>query len=215
MSSRATLTTLAAIAMAMVLPVAASAAGCPLDSFGVHKLRTCEDSGCNLGALPAEIAAIKRGLYSEYIGLFINDGIGERIGVDLDAGETVFVERYSGPRVKNAPHVAQPTPQLSRRESLLKGKRVIDISRRAPLARETAEDIVCAANAAWTDKTVPPAGGFSDLAVGVVLVDGATRRVEGGVIAMTPAAQALYDRLQALIGRSPPVSVPLPSFEKK
>jgi hypothetical protein len=210
MISRSTRTMLVTIAIAAVLPVAASAAGCPLDSFGARKLHTCGDDRCGSFTPPPEIAAIKRGLYGEMVGLFINDGLAEWIGVDLDAGEIVRVERYAGPHLGGAPRAATPSAQLSRRETGQGRHRVIDIIRRAPLARDTAEDIVCAANAVWTDDDRPPMSSISDMHLGVVLVDGAARRAEGGPAGMTAAVRALHYRLEALKGRPAPVEVPLP-----
>ena len=210
MISRATLTTLAAAGLVMLLPVAASATNCPLDSFGARKVGTCRDASCLFFTPPPEIAAIKRGVYSQFVGIFINDGLAEWIGVDLDAGEIVRVERYAGPRLGDAPQVAQASPQLSRRETNVNGKRRIDIIGRAPLPRETAEDMVCAANAVWIDEAHPPGGSSSDVDEGVVLVDGATLRAEGGPSGMTKAVKALYDRLGALRERLPRVEVPVP-----
>ena len=196
--SRAALMTVAAAAVATVLPLAAAGAGCPLDSFGARKLGTCPDASCRSSGAPPEIAAIKRGFYNEMVGLFINDGLAEWTGVDLDAGDIVNVRRYAGPRVDGAPSVEQSSARLNRRETRPDGKPIIDIIRREPLAREAMEEIVCAANDAWADAGRPPMSSISDMHLGIVLVDGGTRRTDGGPFGMRDAARALQARLDAL-----------------
>lgn len=199
MTSRALLMMLVATGATMLVSMASAGAGCPLDAFGVRKVNTCSSGKCTTFEPPPEIAAIKRGLYGEMVGLFINDGLAEWIGVDLDTGEIVRVERYAGPHLGRAPRIATPSAQLSQRVTGQGRSRMVDTIRRAPLARDTAEDIVCAANDMWADAGPPPmSGGVTDMHLAVVLVDGTTRKSDGGPLGMAAAARAVHERLEAL-----------------
>src|SRR5262245_60201782 len=148
--------TFAAACAAMLLPTAAGAA-CPLDSFAVRKVDVCGSGKCTSFTPPVEIEAIARGVYAETIGLFINDGFAEWVGVDLDKSEIVEVQRFAGRELGAAPR-AGSDPNVTRRETRDGDRHTIDIVRRAPLAADAAGDIVCGANAVWAAPPVivPP-----------------------------------------------------------
>ncbi len=48
----------------------------------------------SLESPPPEIARIKRGYVSSFVGAFINDGLESWFGVDLDRMEAVSVQRH-------------------------------------------------------------------------------------------------------------------------
>ena len=185
----------AAACVAILLPVAADAA-CSPDTFGAQKRAVCGSEKCPYFTPPEEIAAIARGLFSESIGLFINDGFAGWIGIDLDKNEIVDVQRYAGSKLGQAPRADALDPKVVRRETQEGDRHWIDIVRRVPLAAGTAGDLVCAANAVWAE---PPAAALrpviTDMHLGVVLVDRGTRKTAGGPGGMSEAAEALHKRL--------------------
>src|SRR5262245_38047276 len=101
---------------AILLPAAADAA-CSPDTFGAQKRAVCGSEKCPFFTPPAEIATIARGLFSESIGLFINDGYAGWIGIDLDARKIVDVQRYAGAKLGEAPRADRLDPKVVRRET--------------------------------------------------------------------------------------------------
>jgi len=191
-----------------MLPGAAGAV-CPLDTFGAQKIDICRSEKCSYFTPPAEIAAIARGAYSEMIGLFINDGLAEWIGVDLDKNEIVQVQRYAGRQLGAAPRASGKN--ITRRETREGDRRWIDVTRRTPLASDAAGDIVCSANTVWAEPPGPPRVSITDMHQGVVLVDRGTRKAVGGPGGMSDTARVLHAQLERLTGRAPPAIVPIPS----
>jgi hypothetical protein len=200
--------TLAAACAAILLPAAADAA-CSPDTFGAQKRAVCGSEKCPFFTPPAEIAAIARGLFSERIGLFINDGYAGWVGVDLDKGEIVDVQRFAGSKLGEAPRANALDPKAVRRETKEDGRHWIDILRRAPLVSAAAGDIVCGANTVWAEQAgivLRPV--ITDMHSGVVLIDRETRKAVGGPGGMSEAADALHAQLQRLVRGAPAVIVP-------
>jgi len=196
--------TLAAACAAVLLPAAADAA-CPLDSFADRKVDVCGSGKCTSFTPPVEIEAITRGVYGETIGLFINDGYAEWVGIDLDKSEIVEVQRYAGRELGAAPR-ASSDPNVTRRETRDGDRHWIDVVRRAPLAADAAGDIVCSANTVWAapPSIVPPSLSITDMHQGVVLIDRGTRKASGGPGGMSRPAQALHAQLRKLLAAALP-----------
>jgi hypothetical protein len=129
-----------------------ASAACPLASFGETKASTCTGPKCGSANAPKEIAAISRGLFSENIGLFINDGHARWIGVDLDRSEIVEVERFAGARFAQAkPEFRNMKHTANHYGREIKGinSRVIELVRRKPVDNAALGELVCAANELW------------------------------------------------------------------
>lgn len=162
-------------------------AACPLDSFGETKVRTCSGTKCGSANAPKEIAAISRGLFSENIGLFINDGHARWIGVDLDRSEIVEVERFAGARFAQAkPEFRKMKQTANHYGRQIKGlnSRAIEFVRRKPVDKAALGDLVCAANELWAyapdPGVVPLIGPMSDSHNKLYLLDQGTIKDFGG-----------------------------------
>jgi hypothetical protein len=144
---------LAAAAAVLAAAPQTSLAACPLASFGEAKTQTCSGKECGPVNAPKEISAISRGLFSESIGLFINDGHARWIGIDLDRSEIVEVERFAGARFAQAkPEFRKMKHNANHYGREIRGlnSRAIEFVRKKPIDNPVLGDVVCAANELWT-----------------------------------------------------------------
>jgi hypothetical protein len=66
---------------------------------------------------PDEIAKICRGVYAEFVELFINDGFASWLGIDISSRDIVEVQRYAGPMLNRAPKISFPSRDYFTRET--------------------------------------------------------------------------------------------------
>jgi hypothetical protein len=164
-----------------------SRADCATASFGETKKQICTGNKCGPANAPKEISAISRGLFSENIGLFINDGHVRWIGVDIDRSELVEVERFAGARF------AQAKPEFRNmkhgtnhygREIRGLNSRAIEFVRKKPIDSAALVEVVCAANELWThapDPSIAPLmGPMSDSYSKLYLLDRGAIKEFGG-----------------------------------
>jgi hypothetical protein len=183
----------------------AASAACPLASFGETKARTCTGTKCRSANAPTEIAAITRGLFSENIGLFINDGHARWIGVDLDRSEIVEVERFAGARFAQAKPVFRKMKHTANhygRETRGLNSRMIEFVRRKPVDIAALGELVCAANELWAfapDPALGPLiGPMSDSHNKLYLLDQGAIKDFGGPGELTETPRKLRALLQSM-----------------
>jgi hypothetical protein len=155
MPQRIVLAGLSAIALALFAPLATSAV-CARESFGVDKANLCTLEKCRFFAPPDEIARISRGVYTEFVGLSINDGTARWLGIDVDNAELVEVSRFAGRRLGNAPTIDTPTKDSYTRETRTDRVRWIDVVRKRSVGQDELSELICAANQLWVAKWIPP-----------------------------------------------------------
>lgn len=171
-------------------------ATCELNTFGTAKAATaCFWEDCRRTSAPDEIKNIKRGAYVEVVGLFINDGFASWIGIDLDRGELLQVNRYAGRHLKNAPTVAATDSHFAR-ETRSERVHWIDVVRKRTLPAEALGEFVCAANELWVAKPVETPS-ESDIFTELRLVDGAVNKGIGGMRSLPPDAKNFERRLRS------------------
>lgn len=199
------ITVLAAAAAFLAAVPQPSRAACPLASFGEAKMQTCSGNECGPANAPKEISAISRGLFSENIGLFINDGHARWIGVDLDRSEIVEVERFAGARFAQAKPEFRKMKQSANhygREIRGLNSRAIEFVRKKPIDKAALGDVVCAANELWTyvpDPSVAPLiGPMSDSYNKLYLLDRGAIKDFGGPGKLIEAPRKLRALLEGM-----------------
>jgi len=182
-----------------------SHAACATASFGEVKTQTCAGNECGPANAPKEISAISRGLFSENIGLFINDGHSRWIGVDLDRSELVEVQRFSGARFSQAkPEFRKMKPSANHYGREIRGlnSRAIEFVRRKPIDNAALVDVVCAANELWTyvpDPGIAPLiGPMSDSHNKLYLLDRGAIKDFGGPGELIEAPRKLRALLEGM-----------------
>ena len=174
----------------------AYSATCDLNTFGQAKATTtCFWDDCRRTSSPDEVKLIKRGIYVEFVGLSINDGIASWIGVDLDRGELFQVNRFAGQHLKRAPTITT-TENHFVRETKTERFHWIDVVRKRILPADALGEIVCLANELWVSK--PSQTSFiSDVFNELRLVDGVTNRGIGGMRSLPQEAQAFETKIRS------------------
>jgi hypothetical protein len=197
--------TFAAAAAILAAAPQASLAACTLSSFGEAKAQTCSSSECGSANAPKEISAISRGLFSENIGLFINDGHARWVGVDLDRSEIIEVERFAGARFPQAKPELRKMKQTAThygREIRGLNSRMIEFVRKKSVDDSVLANVVCAANELWAYKPDPNLprliGPMGDTHNKVYLVDRGTIKDFGGPGELTEAPRKLRALLEGM-----------------
>lgn len=130
------------VALMFLLASHASAATCPIASFGADKKELCRED-CLPMMLPEEIKRIRRGIYTEEVGGAIGEGMkGRWFGVNLDAGEFFTVDL-----VPDRERPAKAAKSITIRKAPKWG---VFIVRKRSVPRPALEELVCAANRVWT-----------------------------------------------------------------
>ena len=81
-------------------------AACDLASFArVKSELTCFLKDCRRTSAPDEVKQIERGVYVEFIGLSVNDGVASWMGVNLEKNELFQVNRFAGPHLRRVPTI--------------------------------------------------------------------------------------------------------------
>jgi len=155
MPQRIVLAGLSVIALALFAPLATSAV-CARESFGVDKVNICTREKCRFFTPPDEIARISRGVYTEFVGLSINDGSARWLGIDVDDAELVEVTRFAGRRLGNAPTIDMPSKDSYTRETKTDRVRWIDVVRKRSVGQDELGELICAANRLWVARLTPP-----------------------------------------------------------
>lgn len=171
--------------------------------FGAERTGVCQREKCRFFTPPDEIARISRGLYSEYVGLFVNDGSARWLGLDLDGMELIEVSRFAGRRLSNAPVIDSPDQDNYRRETKTERLHWIDVVRKRALSDEQVDELVCLANRLWmaqeSPSTTPPRPA-TDVHNEMFLVERDSVKSFGGAGALPPQAQALHKLLRSFRG---------------
>jgi hypothetical protein len=199
------------LASAMNAAGSASAA-CDVESFGQKKESICTRNRCGAAVAPREIMRIGRGVYSEHVGLFINDGYARWVGLDLDRMAIVEVQRFAGKQRALAIKQLRKMKQNSdhyRRETRNARAPALEVIHRKAVAASALGEVVCAANALWAEKANlsarPPVASMSDSHNKLYLVDRGAAKDFGGPGELNAAPRNLRDNLDKLqkIGGSP------------
>jgi hypothetical protein len=147
---------------------------------------------CSFFAPPPEIEAIRRGCYSEYVGLFVNDGRARWIGFDADERVAVRVERWAGPMLRHSP--AAPGPGVVRRRLGPDGP--IDLVSRRALTPDQVAELTRLAEEVWAASAALPRP-MTDTHRALVMLDGDVAKLVGGPGAL-PSGPA--EELETLLG---------------
>ena len=185
---------------------AAAVAACSPASSGEKKADLCSGSTCRSFAAPKEIADIRRGIYSEYVGLFVNDGYARWVGLDLDRSEMVEVQRFAGKQLPAAVKQLRKMKQSAnhyKRETRSAKLHIIDVVHKKPADRSAIGDLICAANGLWAEVSDPKLGPFqvvpaSDSHNKLYLLDRGAVKDFGGPGELTEAPRRLRESLDAL-----------------
>lgn len=190
----------AALAMAMADPATAS---CTLKSFGKSRSDLCERADC-LASAPPEVRRIKRGIASEFTGLFVNDGASRWVATDLDKSRLVVVEIFGGRHLDEASKKLdsmKPSKASYGRRRNIGSVRVIEFVRISSLPASAFGQLICEANGLWSETTgsipVPPAQ-VTDSLNKLYLIDNGVFKEFGRPGDLTGAARHLRDRLTEL-----------------
>jgi hypothetical protein len=130
----------------------AAFASCSPDSFGKLKADLCSSNECRSTNEPKEISDITLGLYSEYIGLFINDGYAHWIGLDLEQSTLLDIRRFSGRRFSAAAEEFRKSKRSASnygRELQTGSLQAIEFIRTKNLSGSAIADVICIANGLW------------------------------------------------------------------
>jgi hypothetical protein len=130
---------------------------CSLNYEKVKAAHVCRrsDKNCFPSWLPSRVRAIQRGVVTEFVGLFVNDGTASWSAVDFQSGELIQVQRYAGPFLDTAPKVVSPSPQHYTEETNTGGNHWIDEVRVVAITAEKREQIACLAQPLWGDADAP------------------------------------------------------------
>lgn len=171
-------------------------AECDQHSFGMHKKDVCEGSNCLLFDAPVEISLISRGVYSEFVGLSINAGTAQWIGVDADKRQIIEVRMYARQYLKHAPHIPSSKDHYVREEGKGDRRTVFEV-RKSALSEQDMTQLLCHANPLWTaeKELLFP---VTDIHHALVLVDSNNRKLFGGPGELSGAARRIRDHLQTL-----------------
>ena len=190
--------TLGAIAIVLACSTpAVAAAACADQSFGVGKVNVCTREPCRSFTPPEEIARISRGVYAEFIGLFINDGIASWLGADIDNAELIEVRRFAGRRLGSAPQGSANGEEGYVRETKTDRVHWIEVVRRRRITQEEVAELICAANLLWSAGRIASRQ-RTDVHNALFLVDGDSTKSFGGPGELDGEARAMRERLRAL-----------------
>jgi hypothetical protein len=196
-----------AMALCLWAAVHSAALGsCSPDSFGKLKADLCSSNECRSPNEPKEIVDIARGVYSEYIGLFVNDGYAQWTGLDLEHSTLSDIRRFAGRRFSPA---AEELKQLKRsatnygREIRTSSLQAIELVRAKKLSRSAIADVICIANGLWTTlpdpRLGPPFVPMSDSHNKLYLLDRGEIKAFGGPGELTEAPLKLRELIEGLL----------------
>lgn len=159
-------------------------ASCDPEEFGHAKTGLCNTSDCLPSHVPAEIRRLQRGIVSEYTGMFVNDGIGRWVAIDLASSQLLVVEVFAGKRFSAAAErLAAMKPHdtgYGRRRSL-GSTEIIEFVTVQPVQPDMLQSLICDANALWTaQQEAPPTVRISDSSNKLYLIDRGDVKAFGG-----------------------------------
>lgn len=128
----------------------ANASVCGIGSFGTEKVSGCKKGNCYFVERPPEIAHIQRGVYVEYIGLFINDGYAHWIGLNFDSGTSISVKRFAGEQAESVLRPEVESDAYYSREVISGKLHWIDFIEKRPLSAARIDELACKATPLWT-----------------------------------------------------------------
>lgn len=184
---------------------------CSISAFSKEKRHLCTSKDCRPAWIPKEIADISRGIYTEYLGYSVNEGLGAWKGIDFERAHSVSVLRFAGPRLENAylPHM-NAEASFSR-ETKSGSKNWIDVIHIKPMNRAILDKLSCSANPLWTSRERLATQMITDSENSLYLIDdGAVKRF-GGLGGLTGAARDYADLIDTLIQKNALNSEPTPS----
>ena len=187
----------ATLAIAIVDPANAS---CTLKSFGKSRSDLCERADC-LASAPSEVQRIKRGIASEFTGLFVNDGFSRWVATDLDKSRLVVVEIFGGKHLDEAStklNSMKPSKANYGRRRNIGSANVIEFIRISSLPAAALGNLICEANGLWSETTgsiAVPQVQVTDSHNKLYLIDKGVFKEFGGPGDLTGAARQLRDRL--------------------
>lgn len=187
----------AAFAVALADPAYAT---CTLKSFGKSRSDLCERANC-LASAPSEVRSIKKGIATEFIGLFVNDGVSRWIAADLDKSHLVVVEMFGGKHLDEASKkLASMKPSKANygRRSNNGSVNAIEFVRIKSLPASALGQMICEANGLWSETTgsIPvPQVQVTDSQNKLYLIDNGVFKEFGGPGDLIGAAKQLRDRL--------------------
>jgi hypothetical protein len=195
---------LAAVAGLVAMGPQPVMASCAPEEFGRAKAGLCERSDCLPSHAPAEIRKLQRGIVSEYTGMFVNDGIGRWVAVDLASSQLTIIDVFAGKHLGTAAEklaaMKSHDAGYGRRRSL-GSTEVIEFVTVQPVQPAVMRTIVYDANGLWAAKQeTAPAIRISDGATKLYLIDRGDVKVLGGPGGFDGGALRLHDRLNEMAG---------------
>jgi hypothetical protein len=184
----------------------AAFASCSPDSFGKLKADLCSSNECRSPNEPKELSDITRGLYSEYIGLFINDGYAHWIGLDLEQSTLLDIRRFSGRRFSAAAEELRKSKRSASaygRELQTGSLQAIELVRTKKLSRSAIANVICIANGLWArlpdSRLGLPFVNMSDSHNKLYLLDRSEIKAFGGPGELTEAPLKLRELIDGLL----------------
>jgi hypothetical protein len=171
-------------------------AACDLASFArVKSELTCFLKDCRRTSAPDEVKQIERGVYVEFVGLSVNDGVASWIGVNLEKNELFQVNRFAGPHLRRVPTIVGNQNHFLR-ETKAEKIHWIDVVQKRKLPADALDEIICSANVLWTMRSTPPPFS-SDVFNELRLVDGHSYKGIGGMGPLSMPAQEFKELLRS------------------
>jgi hypothetical protein len=162
--------------------------------FGADKTETCSRATGLYFEPPEELRSIKRGAYSEFVGLSINEGLASWVGFDLDRCEAVMVRYFGGENIDYAPKTPDG-PTRTRRQ--LDNGASLEVITRMLLEQAKLIELVNLANGLWSANNY-----WNEMATdihnAIVLLDGDTAKELGGPGLLVGGAAQLKSALEGL-----------------
>lgn len=146
--------------------------------------------------LPPEIGGIRHGTYFES-GSFISPGA-SWIGLDLDAGQVIQVQRYAGFLLSRVPQIETPTADRFARPGKTDRLEWVDVITRVQPSAAELDATVCTANQLWLDTETVNRTMVTDIVQKFVLIDGGQIKHFGGVGLIPPRTNLFAKRLYAM-----------------
>ena len=152
------------------------ASSCSVADFGAQKQSLCTGAQCRPLSEPQEIAEIRRGVFSEIVGVSVNDGFAGWLAVDFDRGRAIKIDRTAGGLYGFAKSDVAETASDYFRE----GAQWVDIVSIQEVRKEELDALACSANRLWVGEgrdLVP----VTDIYNTLILRDRSSQKLFGGL----------------------------------
>ena len=182
----------------------AALASCPVGTFGQIRADVCQLLDCLPSGLPKEVKEIKRGIVTEYTGLFINDGFSRWVALDLLQFEISIIERYAGKNFVDASKKLRGMNHTARhfgRELKFERTGAVEFVSKKSIDASKLGALICDANAVWVEGAFskqPPTASMSDSHNKLYLIEHGAVKEFGGPGDLTGVPKKVRDQLSVL-----------------